>query len=145
VIAQWYSAGLRAGWSGFRVPAGAGNFSLHHRVQTGSGAHPASYPMSTRGCYPEVKWREREADHSPPPSSEVKKAWGYTSTPPIRIWSVNAQDSNNRDGKGKVLIHEVQHARVYLKVSGLAAWSDNCKCYSSLPLGAVVSLFCESG
>jgi hypothetical protein len=35
--------------------------------------------------------------------------------------------------------------RVYPKVSGLADWSENCKCYSSLPLGAVVSLFCESG
>jgi hypothetical protein len=32
-----------------RFPAGAGNFSLHHRVQNGSGAHPASYPMGTRG------------------------------------------------------------------------------------------------
>jgi hypothetical protein len=32
--------------------AGAGNFSLHHRVQNGSGAHPASYPMGTRGCFP---------------------------------------------------------------------------------------------
>jgi hypothetical protein len=30
------------------------------------------------------------------------------------------------------------------KVSGLAAWSENCKWYNSLPLGAVVSLFCES-
>jgi len=30
------------------------------------------------------------------------------------------------------------------KVSGLAAWSENCKWYSSLPLGAVVSLFYES-
>jgi hypothetical protein len=28
-----------------RVPVGAGNFSLHHRVQNGSGAHPASYPV----------------------------------------------------------------------------------------------------
>jgi hypothetical protein len=36
------------------------------------------------------------------------------------------------------------YTRVYLKVSGLAAWSENCKWYSSLPLGAVVSLFCES-
>jgi len=35
------------------------------------------------------------------------------------------------------------HTRVYPKVSGLAAWSENCKCYSSLPPGAVVSLFCE--
>jgi hypothetical protein len=28
-----------------------GNFSLHHRVQNGSGAHPASYPMGTRGTF----------------------------------------------------------------------------------------------
>jgi hypothetical protein len=35
-----------------RFPAGAGNFSLHHRVQNGSGAHPASYPMGTRGSFP---------------------------------------------------------------------------------------------
>jgi hypothetical protein len=34
--------------------------------------------------------------------------------------------------------------RVYPKVFGLAAWSQNCKWYSSLTLGAVVSLFCES-
>jgi hypothetical protein len=33
------------------------------------------------------------------------------------------------------------YPRVYPKVSGLAAWSENCKWYSSLPLGAVVSLF----
>jgi hypothetical protein len=30
-------------------PGRAGNFSLHHRVQTGSRAHPASYSMGTRG------------------------------------------------------------------------------------------------
>jgi hypothetical protein len=47
-----HSAGLRALWSGVRVPVGAGNFSLHHRVQTGCGAHPASYPMDTRGSFP---------------------------------------------------------------------------------------------
>jgi hypothetical protein len=34
--------------------------------------------------------------------------------------------------------------RVNPKVSRLATWSENCKWYSSLPLGAVVSLFCES-
>jgi hypothetical protein len=34
--------------------------------------------------------------------------------------------------------------RVYPKVSGLAAWSENCKWYSSLPLDAAVSLFYES-
>jgi hypothetical protein len=35
-----------------QFPAGAGNFSVHHRVQNGSGAHPASYPMRTRGSFP---------------------------------------------------------------------------------------------
>jgi hypothetical protein len=35
-----------------RFPAGAGNFALPHRVQNGSGTHPASYPMCTRGSYP---------------------------------------------------------------------------------------------
>jgi hypothetical protein len=39
---------------------------------------------------------------------------------------------------------EKHYTRVYPKVSGLAAWSENCKWYSSLPLGVVVSLFCES-
>jgi hypothetical protein len=37
------------------VPAVVVNFSLHHRVQTGSGVHPASYPMSTRGSCLEGK------------------------------------------------------------------------------------------
>jgi hypothetical protein len=54
-IAQWCSTELRAEWSGVRVPAGVENFSLHHRVQTGSGAHPASYPMAIRGSFPEGK------------------------------------------------------------------------------------------
>jgi hypothetical protein len=34
-----------------RFLAEAGNFSLHHRVQNGSGAHPDSYPMGTRGSF----------------------------------------------------------------------------------------------
>jgi len=51
-IAQWNSAGLRAG---VRVPRGAENFSLHHRVQTGPGAHPSSNPMGTRGFFPGFK------------------------------------------------------------------------------------------
>jgi hypothetical protein len=33
--------------------------------------------------------------------------------------------------------------KVYPKVSGLVAWSKNYKCYSSLPLGVVVSIFHE--
>jgi len=33
------------------------------------------------------------------------------------------------------------HERVYPKVPGLAAWSENCKWYSSVPLGAVYLYF----
>jgi len=44
-----------------RVPAGSGNFSLHHCVQTDSGAHLVSYPVGTRCSFPGVKaagtWR----------------------------------------------------------------------------------------
>jgi hypothetical protein len=39
--------------------------------------------------------------------------------------------------------HENQHRRVYPKLSGLAACSENCEWYSSLPMSTVVSLFCE--
>jgi hypothetical protein len=49
-IAQGY--GLDDRGSRVRLSAGAGNFLLHHRVQTSSGAHPASYPMGTRGSFP---------------------------------------------------------------------------------------------
>jgi hypothetical protein len=40
--------GLEDRGSTVRFPEGAGNFSLHHRVQNGSGAHPASYPIVTK-------------------------------------------------------------------------------------------------
>jgi hypothetical protein len=52
------SVGIALGYGlddrGSRVqfPVRAGNFSLHRRVQTGAGAHPASYPMGTRGSFP---------------------------------------------------------------------------------------------
>jgi hypothetical protein len=39
-------------WLRIRFPAGAGNFSLHHCVQNGTGAHPDSYPMGNRGPFP---------------------------------------------------------------------------------------------
>jgi hypothetical protein len=49
------SYGLDDRGSRVRFLAGAGNFSLHHRVQNVSGVHPASYPMGTRGSFPGVK------------------------------------------------------------------------------------------
>jgi hypothetical protein len=47
--------GLDDRGSRVRFPVGAGNFSLPHRVQTGAGAHLTSYPMRTRGSFPEGK------------------------------------------------------------------------------------------
>jgi hypothetical protein len=51
------SVGIATGYwlddlgSRVRFPTGAGNFYLHHRLQNGSGAHPASYPMGNRGSF----------------------------------------------------------------------------------------------
>jgi hypothetical protein len=72
-------------WAG---RSGAGNFSLHHHVQNGSGAQPASYPVGTGGSFPGVKWLGYETDLSPPFSAKVKNACIYTSTPPIRLHDV---------------------------------------------------------
>jgi len=62
------------------VPAGARNFYFYHRVQTGSGAHAASYPMVTGSPYRGEKRPGRESDHSSPCSAKVKNAWSCTST-----------------------------------------------------------------
>jgi len=41
-----------------------GIFSLCHHVQTGSGAHPTSYPLGSGALTPGVKQLGHEADHS---------------------------------------------------------------------------------
>jgi hypothetical protein len=71
------------------IPGGAGNFSLHRRVQNGSGAHPPSYPMGTRGSFPGGKagWGLKLTIHLHlVPRS--KNEWSYTSIPPIRLHGV---------------------------------------------------------
>jgi hypothetical protein len=60
---------LRAGRSGDRIPVEAKFSTL---VQTGPGAHPASYTMGT-GSFPGVKWPGRGVDHPPASSAEVKE------------------------------------------------------------------------
>jgi hypothetical protein len=56
-----------------RSPTRVEDFSSSPCVQTGSGAHRASYPMGTGGPFPEGKARPgRDADHSPPLVAEVK-------------------------------------------------------------------------
>jgi hypothetical protein len=49
-----------------RSPAEARDFSSNPRVQTGSGAHPASCTMGTGSPFPRGKTRPgRDADHLP--------------------------------------------------------------------------------
>jgi hypothetical protein len=43
--------GLDDRGSRVRFPAGSGNFSLHHRIQPGSGAHTVSYSVGSRGSF----------------------------------------------------------------------------------------------
>jgi hypothetical protein len=58
-------------------PAEAGNFSLRHHVQTGSGAHPASYPMCTGGSFPRSGRGVKLITHPHlvPRSKDVFMAW----------------------------------------------------------------------
>jgi hypothetical protein len=42
--------------------------------------------MGIWGSLGGVKWAGREADHSLPPSAEVKNEWSYTSTPNAPWW-----------------------------------------------------------
>jgi hypothetical protein len=62
--------GLNDRGSRVRFPAVAGNFSLHHRVQKVSGAHPAPYPM---GSFPGVKRPGSEVNNSLPSNAKVKE------------------------------------------------------------------------
>jgi hypothetical protein len=57
---SWYSdqtTSWTVGATGVRFPEERRNFSLRHRDQTGSGVHPASYPIrtDTRGLLPRGK------------------------------------------------------------------------------------------
>jgi len=74
--------------SRFRFPARAGNFSLHHRFQNGSGAHPASYPMDNRVSFLGVKRPGREANHSPTSSAEVEECVELYLHSPIHLHGV---------------------------------------------------------
>jgi hypothetical protein len=76
-----------------RSPTVAEDFSSSPCVQTGSGAHPASYPMDTGGLFPGGKTRpERDADHSPPSSAEVKYEQElYLVSPYVPPWRVAGQ------------------------------------------------------
>jgi hypothetical protein len=88
--------GLDDRGSRVRFSAGAGNFSLHHPVQNGSGPTKPPIQWVSRALSLGVKRPGREADHSPPSSAEVKNAWSYTSTPQyvFMVWCLVTHRDN---------------------------------------------------
>jgi hypothetical protein len=79
---------------GIRIPAGAGNFFLRHRVQNGSRAHPASYPTGTGGSFPSC--REMKPTTHLHLFPRPKNAWSYTATPQdvfMAWWLVKHRDN----------------------------------------------------
>ena len=65
------------------MPVGA-RFSAF--VQTGPGAHPATYTVGT-GSSPEVKWPGRGVDHPSYLELKLKKEWLYLYYPSGPSWS----------------------------------------------------------
>jgi len=67
----------------------SGNFSLHYRVQNGSGAYVAPYPMGTWGSFSGGKAAEAwNWQSSPPSSAEVKECVELYVHSPIRLHGV---------------------------------------------------------
>jgi hypothetical protein len=93
-----------------RFPAGARNFS-HHRIQNGSGAHPASYSMGTGGSF-------SEADHWPPSSAEVTNAWSFTSTPPICLHGLVLSQA-----QGQLYLLLNSYYKYFSNVTTMSSWA----------------------
>jgi hypothetical protein len=68
---------------------GLEDFSSSLRVQTGSGAHPASCTMGAGDHFPGGKARpRRDADHSPHLVPRLRMSRSHTSSPPKRLRGV---------------------------------------------------------
>jgi hypothetical protein len=72
----------------FESGQGLGIFLFTTASRQAHGSHPASYLMGIRSSFTGVKRPGREGYHSPLASTEVKNAWSYTSTLPIRLHGV---------------------------------------------------------
>jgi hypothetical protein len=71
---------LATGWTVRGLnPGGRQKLSVLHK-QSGPAVRPSGY----RGSHPGVKRPGREADQSPPSSTDIKNRWSHTSAPPTR-------------------------------------------------------------
>jgi hypothetical protein len=113
------------------------------------------YPLDTRLGGPQSRSGHggEENNYHPLPGLEAPIIQSVTqryTTEMSRLLARPQSDSNikitsvKNPGHFRTYSHRDIHKRIYPKVSGLVAWSENCKWYSSLPLGTVLSLFYES-
>jgi hypothetical protein len=65
---------------------------------------------------------------TPPPLYPRRNLWWETE------WNRNIRAHTHYRTPVVTTVSELHYKRLYPKVSGLAAWSENCKWYSSLPL-----------
>jgi hypothetical protein len=100
---------------GVRILVGAGNFTFRHRVQTGYGAHPASYSMDTWGSFPRGK--AAEARNWPLTSIQCLGQRIRGAIPPLSQYAFMAWCSVKARG------------HLYLLPSTLESMNLSCACY----------------
>jgi hypothetical protein len=71
------------------MPAQATDFSPLQSVQNGSGAHPATYPISTGDVFSRVTWLVFEADHIPLSPANIRNEHSNAFTSSTSLYSVN--------------------------------------------------------
>jgi hypothetical protein len=76
---------LFCGVLGFDSWRGLGIFLFSTVSRTDLGPTQPPIQWVPQALFLGIKRPGREADHSPPSSADVKNAWSYTSTPPIRL------------------------------------------------------------
>lgn len=92
VVIEWVRYRLDVQGIVVRFPARARNICLFQGLQVGSAADPASYLVGTWAPSRGVNRSEREVDHSPQSSIELKNEWSYTSssTYSFTVWTGTA-------------------------------------------------------
>jgi hypothetical protein len=90
----------------FLSPAETKDFSSSLCIQTGSGAHPASCTLGTRGPFSGAKARPgRDADHSPHLMPRSSMSRSYTSFPPSAFMACSGRVLASWLSVFKKLIH----------------------------------------
>ena len=82
----WY----RQPRSHYLIPSRRKSFPFLQNVHTVSGVHATSPSLAVGVLTPGVKRLEREVNHVPSSSAEVKNEWSYTSTPYICLHGVDS-------------------------------------------------------